>query len=154
MSKTILIGINNRFSVNANKWLYYSLGLLFLFNGVFHIFSNSFKPIGIILGILMIIGGMWYIIYGFTAFSVSSKYAPRVRIDDTEIELKNNFFKPATQINWTDVKKIEFDLYKLSFQLSDNNLVFSYNTYPDISIDIKRMIREMAEEKNIEVIGG
>lgn len=52
------------------------------------------------------------------------------------------------------LKKIEFDLYKLSFQLSDNNLVFSYNSHPDISIDIKNMIREMAEEKNIEVTGG
>lgn len=34
MSKTIIIGMNNKFSVKANRWLFSLTGLLFFTNGI------------------------------------------------------------------------------------------------------------------------
>ena len=91
---------------------------------------------------------------GLTAFSQNSKFALRVKIDNNSIELKNNFFKPVTQLNWTDLQSIEFGLYEISFQLTGTTKVFSYDSNANVSRDIKKTIREFAERKNVMVIGG
>ena len=91
---------------------------------------------------------------GLTAFSQNSKFALRVKIDNNGIELKNNFFKPVTQLNWTDLQSIEFGLYEISFQLTGTTKVFSYDSNANVSRDIKKTIREFAERKNVMVIGG
>lgn len=61
MTKTILLGMNNRFPAKANKWLFSGTGLLFLINGISNIFRNAIEPIGFILGVLMTIGGLFYL---------------------------------------------------------------------------------------------
>lgn len=156
MSKTILIGMNNKFSVKANRWLFSLTGLFFLTNGTYLIYNynNSSEPVGLILGILILFGGLYYGMIGLTTFSQNSKFALRVKIDTNSIEFKNNLFKPVTKLNWADCQSIEFGLYEISFQLTDTTKVFSYNSNSDVSRDIKKTIREFAERKNVKVIGG
>ena len=156
MSKTILIGMNNKFSVKANRWLFSLTGLLLLTNGVYLIYNynNSLEPIGLILVILILFVGFYYGMIGLTAFSQNSKFALRVKIDNNSIELKNNFFKLVTQLNWTDLQSIEFGLYEISFQLTGTTKVFSYDSNAAVSREIKKTIREFAERKNVMVIGG
>lgn len=154
MTKTILIGMKNRFSAKANKWLFNLTGLLFLINGIFNIYTNSIEPIGFILGVLMIIGGLYYLIYGMTAFSKNSKYAQRVNIDNKIIELKNSFFRPATQLKWTDIRAIELGSYVIDFQVEGGRKKFSYQSNADVSIEIKKSIKEFAESKSIRISEG
>ena len=157
MSKTILIGMNNKFSVKANRWLFSLTVLLLLTNGALYLiynYNNRLEPIGLILGILILFGGFYYGMIGLTAFSQNSKFALRVKIDNNNIELKNNFLKPVTRLNWTDLQSIEFGLYEISFQLTGTTKVFSYDSNADVSRDIKNTIREFAERKNVKIIGG
>lgn len=154
MTKTILIGMNNSFSAKANRWLFSLTGLLFLANGIFNVYANSIEPVGFILGVLMILGGVYYCIYGLTAFSRSSRYALKVKMDDKVIELKNSFFKPAIRLKWADLQSIEFGAYEISFQMEGVRKIFSYHSNPNASIEIKKSIRAVAEARNIQIIGG
>lgn len=154
MSKTILIGMNNKFSAKANKWLFSLTGLLFLVNGGFNIYSNNLQPFRIILGILMLIGGIYYVFYGLFGFSHNSKLATKVKVNDYMIELKNSLWKPSTTIKWADLSSIKFQSYEIIFQLEGSSNSFSYNANSDVSKTIKQTIREFAERKNIEVVSG
>jgi hypothetical protein len=154
MSKTILIGMNNKFSASANKWLFSLTGLLFLVNGGFNIYSNNLEPFGLILGILMLIGGCYYVFYGLFGFSENSKFASKLKVDDLTIELKNSLWKPSTKLKWSQLSSIKFQSYEIIFQLGNSSSSFSYNSNSDVSIAIKQTIRDFAERKNVEVIGG
>ena len=154
MGKTILVGMNNKFSASANKWLFSLTGLLFLISGGFNIYTNNLEPFGFILGILMLIGGCYYVFYGLFGFSENSKFASKVKVDESMIELKNSLWKPSVTLNWADLSSIKFQPYEIIFQLQDSSNSFSYNSNSDISRTIKQTIREFAEQKEIEVIGG
>lgn len=151
MTKTILLGTNNRFSAKANKWLFSLTGILFLCNGIFNIYANAIEPFGFILGVLLILGGLYYLIYGITAFSVKFKYAQRINIDDKIIALKNSFFKPATHLKWADIQAIEFGSYEIDFLLEGGRKTFSYQSNADVSIEIKMALTEFAESKGIRI---
>ena len=154
MGKTILVGMNNKFSASANKWLFSLTGLLFLISGGFNIYTNNLEPFGFILGILMLIGGCYYVFYGLFGFSENSKFASKVKVDESMIELKNSLWKPSVTLKWADLSSIKFQPYEIIFQLQDSSNSFSYNSNSDISRTIKQTIREFAEQKEIEVIGG
>lgn len=154
MSKTIIIGMNNKFSAAANKWLFSLTGLLFFVNGGFNIYANHIEPIGLVLGVLMLFGGCYYMFYGLFGFSKNSKFACKVKVDDSTIELKNSFRKPSTKLKWTQLSSIKFQPYEIIFQLGNSSCSFAYNSNSDVSIAIKQTIRDFAEQKNIEVIGG
>ena len=57
-------------------------------------------------------------------------------------------------IVWTSVQSIEFGQFKIVFKLKDRDEVLNYSSSADASIEIKSLIREVAENKNIRVIGG
>ena len=154
MNETILLGVENKFTAKANFWLFMLVGLLFLLNGSYTIYNSKFDPIGFVLGSLIVVGGVFYIVYGQLAFSKKSKFAPRVKVNDEEIELRSSVFKPVIKILWSDVKRIEFGLYELDFQLADKNLIFNYESSLDASLNIKGKILDMANEKSIEVVSG
>ena len=154
MNNTILIGMNNRFSANANKWLFSITGLLFLMNGAWHIYTDNFDPVGVILGVLLIIGGLFYTLYGIFGFTEDSKFAPKVKIDESIIELKKSLWKSSTKLHWSDLSSIKFQPYEIIFHLKDSTKTFSYKSNADVSLSIKNTISVFAERKNIEVIAG
>lgn len=154
MKKTILLGANNKFSTKVNKWGFTITGIIFLVNGLYHIISDIISPIGMILGIVMIPGGIAYSFYGLMAFSESSKYAPRVSIDNETILLKSNFQRPPVLISWDRIKQISLTSYLIKFFTEEEEYHFPYEANSDTSISIKSAIREIAESKQIEVLGG
>ncbi len=147
MNETILLE-------GENKKLLILPGLLFFSNGLFQIFNNTQKPIGLILGILLIIASAFYLFLFFIGFSPKSKYAPKVRVTDELIELKPGIMKSPEFLSWSDIREIHFSSFKILFKLNKDDKAFSYDTSSAQSIQIKRIIREVAESKNIEVIGG
>ncbi len=102
----------------------------------------------------MIPGGVYHTIYGLLAFSKHSKYAPRVEVDQDNLLLKNKFLKEAKMITWDQIKQIEFASYRLVFSMPDSEYAFLYDTQAETSREIKSTIREMAESKGIDVLGG
>jgi len=154
MSETIVIGMPNEFSANTNKWLFSITGLFFLINGTMFIYENILKPFGMVLGVLELVGGLYYIFYGLFGFLENSKFAPKLKIDESIIELKNSVWKPSKRLNWSDVSSIKFQSFEVIFQLKNSTSTFSYNSNADVSITIKQTIRKFAERKKIEIIGG
>jgi hypothetical protein len=154
MNKVFIIGMNNKFSANANRWGFILVGLVFLANGYFNIHRSNLSLLGIILGTLMFGGGIYYLFYGVFGFAESSRFSLKVKVDESAIELKNSFWKPSKKLHWVDLSVIQFQHYQIIFELKDQSISFSYNANPEISIAIKQTIREVAEQKNIQVIGG
>ena len=164
MEKTILIGTNNKFSAKTNKWLKSLSGLFMIIVGIgqiWNINSNNIEQNDLnlwgawnLLWIAVILIGIFQIVFGLTAFSINSEYAMRLKVNDSQIEFKSTYFKSATQLNWNDIKQIKLDAYQINFQLDKRNEVFRYGSNSNISIEIKKTLREIAEEKNIPVIGG
>lgn len=153
-SKTILIGMNNKFSSRANKGLFVFLGLLFFLQGLMGFFREEIAWWRWLFGIIMVVGGISYVIYGFLAFSQNSKQAPRIIVDHEFIGLKHSIWKRAIQLSWSEVTSIEFKKFEVVFQGGEASKSFSYASNADVSIEIKQALREVAEEKGIEVIGG
>ena len=154
MEKTILIGLSNKASINTTKWLTIISGLFFLIYGVLYIDLNSINSFGTILGIILILLSILNIVFGLTAFSINSKYAMRLKVNDSLLEFKSAYLKPVVRLKWDDIKQIKFDAYKIDFQLNKRKEVFRYRSNSEVSIEIKKTLREIAEQKNITVTGG
>lgn len=154
MAKTILIGINNKFSANAHKVNYILTGILYFILGITFIIKDGIGFWGYTPGILISIAGTLYALYGAMEFSENSKFASKVKVDDAEIVLKNSFWKPAHKIKWTDIVAINFEPYQIVFLLQNSTYEFAYKCDADISREAKRTIREIAEQKDIEITGG
>ncbi|MEQ8238388.1 MAG: hypothetical protein RIA69_04205 [Cyclobacteriaceae bacterium] len=155
MKKVIIIGMNNKFSTKVNRWFSILTGLLFIVNGTMNIYrGGDLKLLGIILGILMLAGACYYLFYGILGFAENSKFSPKVKVDESEIELKNSLWKPSQKLHWADLSTIHFQSYQILFELKDQTMSFSYHANPDVSKEIKQTIREFAEQKGIQVVGG
>lgn len=155
MSKTILFGVGgNKLDVRIQKWSYFFLGAMLLGQGFLHFFSNGDGWVRSIMIMLMFFGGGYAIIFALFNFSKSSKYAPKLKIDDLSVELKTSLFKKRIKIKWKDIQSVSFKPYRVDFKVNDAVEVIAYDTTSDISIDIKETLREVAAKKDIEVIGG
>lgn len=62
--------------------------------------------------------------------------------------------KHAMEIPWDHIKSINFGPHKIVFSMTGSDYIFSYRSTSDTSKEIKTAIREMAESKGIEVLGG
>ena len=154
MSKTILLGVATQHSRKAPRIAHTLMGLYFLVYGGFYLVETAYTTGELIFRGSMIIIGLAYILYAQFAFSSKSKFAPRISIDENVILCKTSFFRKGYQIKWIDIKSIEFNPYQVDFVLENKTENLTYDTNADVSIDIKEALREVAEAKNIEIIGG
>lgn len=154
MEKTILIGMNNRFSVRVTRWLVCFTGLLLLSSGILQLYPEPGSRADLLFGLLLVVTGIFYGFYGLTAFSKKSRLALKVKVNKKAIELKNSFWKPSVSIAWEEIRSVELGNYEISFELGNLRKVFQYNTNPEVSIEIKETIRDFAELRNIRVTGG
>ena len=150
MNKTILIGNNNNFSLKTNRWIFGILGLIYLTLGGFKFYSSGIS----IASVGWFTAGGCIFVYGLMAFSKSSQFALRINITEEVIEIKDKYFKSSTVLNWMDILSIEFDKYEISFVQKSKTKTFSYESNPDVSIEIKSIIREIAEKKGVAIKGG
>ena len=68
--------------------------------------------------------------------------------------IKEKLMKHAKEIPWDHIKSINFGPYKIVFSMTGSDYIFSYRSTSDTSKEIKSAVREMAESKGIEVLGG
>ena len=150
LNKTIVLG-----STKANKWLVGFSAVIFLLNAGFHIyFGLQDDPFRFVLGILFLAATIYYFFYASIGFSSNSKYSPKVRVDESTVVFRNSVWKPSKRIKWSDISTIAFHSYQIDFETKRGSISFSYDSSADVSKSIKHTIREFAEMKGIEVIGG
>ncbi len=117
-------------------------------------FDNNNWPFRPDTGVGMGING-YYPAY-FRSFDIEQvlKYAPRLAWDEKELLFKATISKRSNNFLWDQIRRIEFQPYRLVICTdgSDHNL--EYSTDASTSKKVKSAIREIAESKHIEVIGG
>jgi len=149
MGKTVILGSKNVISNNVSKWLSLIIGILYLVLGAVKTYEqgSSFDSLG------WLFLGACFILYGLLVFT-ATPLTPKMRISDIQVELKNKIFGKRTKVMWADVQSIEFGQFMIIFKLKDRDKELNYRSNKDASIEIKSLIREIAENKNIQVSGG
>jgi len=147
MEKTLLLEKTNR-----QVWI--AMAGIFTLNGIILMFGEDLVIIRFMTGAVMIILSVLYLVYSFIGYSVKSKYATKIRVTDDLIELKTSFWKPSFILRWSDIKHIQFDSYRIDFELPDGIKSISYETSAEQSIQMKQLLRASAKGHNIPVTGG
>lgn len=130
---------------------------------------NMFSAVCMLVnGIMLSFGGEWYFVsvgvftilssiycagYTWLNFSKNSKYAPKMRIGNKQIELKQSFWKEAFVVNCEEVKQIHLGQYKVKFELANEVIELAYDTASEKSKQIKKALRALAMERQILVSG-
>ncbi len=110
---------------------------------------------GLGLGILLLASGLLMATLGFILFNPTNVFAPKFVIDDDEIQIREDVHLKTKTINWHDIKEITYKSFALDFLLNDNsNKLIILRTDGERSVEIKKSIREIADKKSINIIGG
>jgi hypothetical protein len=109
----------------------------------------------LLIGLLLAVSGLALLISGLILFDPKNKLAPKVVIDDIEILIREEIFKRTKSIKWTELKQIDLKSFALDFLFNDNRtLLVILKTTGETSKEIKKVIREMADRKSVNIIGG
>jgi hypothetical protein len=150
MTKTIEL------TPKSTKWI-------FLFNGITNsaiglqqlLTTDSWAGWGSLFGIVLIVAGPLMLIYGAILFSRTNKLTPKIKVDEIGILIKEDIHKGQIKIDWENVKEITYRPFELNFHLTDNSTeTVNLTTSGEISVDVKRTIREFADGKQIRIVGG
>lgn len=143
------------FAPSFTKWA-------FIFNGIVNTIiginllmqSDLWIHWTTILGILLIIAGPLFLIYGIILISPFNR-APKMQIDDRGLLIMNENYKKGLNIDWTNIKEITYRTFALDFVLDDSKIVtVDLPTTAKKTNEIKQTIRTYSEPKNIKIIGG
>ncbi|CAN5357859.1 hypothetical protein BH09BAC3_BH09BAC3_09690 [soil metagenome] len=156
MKKTILLTQNsNGLTTTVSKWLFIMLGLFSVITGVRDLTGVTLTNWGLGIGISLLLSGFLMLTLGLILFNPTNKFAPKVVIDENEIKIREDIHKRTKSIIWTDIKEITFKSFALDFLLSDNrNELIILRTNGETSVEIKKAVREIANKKSINIIGG
>jgi hypothetical protein len=150
MTKTIEL------TPKSTKWI-------FVMNGIIHsglglqqlLTADSWTNWGSLLGLLLLVAGPLLLIYGIILFNRTNKLTPKIQVNDTGILIKEDIHKGQRKIDWRNIKEITYRPFELNFHLTDNNTeIVNLSTNGEISVDVKRTIREFADSRQIKIVGG
>lgn len=137
-----------------NRQRLFAMSMIFIINAVILMSGNDLGPIRLIVGVVMIIISFCYLTFSFIGYSAKSKFAAKILINDQSIELKPSFWKSSLKLNWKDIRNIQLANYSVEFELLDGVRAVDYDTSAEKSIQLKQLLRESAEQHNIQVVGG
>ena len=81
------------------------------------------------------------------------RFSPRVEIDSEEVKIKPDFFNRTSRLKWNSIETVKFGSYQLSFLLKDGSTeTFILPGIKEISLDVKKAIREICEDREIEIV--
>ena len=146
MKKTFLLG--------TKPSLFVFLSILFLSNASIAYFDAEQSRLEYWLMIINAIAGVYAL--GFTLLVLTDLMgtAPKVVVYSEGLLLKAKAFSSGHDIKWEEIKSITFHSYQIDLKLETKPLFFSYKATASTSKRIKDAIRDMADLKNIEVLGG
>ena len=140
----------------STKWIFVMNGIINSSLGLLQLSaSDSWTSWGSILGILLVIAGPLMIVYGLILFSRTNRLVPKVLVDNNGIIIKEDIYKGQRKIDWKSIKEITYKPFELVFLLTDNNIeTVNLATSAEISVDVKKTIRQFADDRQISIIGG
>jgi hypothetical protein len=150
MTKTIEL------TPKSTKWIFVVNGVINSGLGIRQILAaDSWTNWGSILGLLLIVVGPLMVMYGLILFVPESRLTPKIKVDENGIFIKEDIHKVKRLIDWKNIKEITYRPYELNFHLADNNTeTVNLATNREISIKVKRTIREFADGRQIKIVGG
>lgn len=153
MEKTFLLGYGNqKFSLKAQRGLYLFLGMLFLLQGAVSLArEGSLAAYNVLLTSTQIVGGIFFLFLGVTMLSPTSRFSPKFRLTENNIEFRDSFFSANVVIRWADIVAISIRSYGLDFYLREGECRIDYKSTAEISKEVKAAISEVALAKGIEV---
>jgi hypothetical protein len=154
MKKTILL-TQNGLSTTVSKWLFVILGISNSINGIHNLTETPLTNWGLGLGILLLSSGLLMAVLGLILFNPRNTFAPKFVIDDNEIQIREDVHTKTKTIHWSEIKEITYKSFALDFQLNDDsNKLIILRTNGETTVEIKKSLREIANRKSINVIGG
>lgn len=123
--------------------------------GIRHLDDTPLTTGDIVFGGFLLLTGLLLIFLGFTLFSSTVKFSPKISVDDEKLIIREDVFKKTKIIDWKDIKEITFKSFALDILLNDNKeKLVILRTNAEVSIEVKKLVREMADRRNITVKGG
>jgi len=139
----------------STKWIYLFNGIVNSAIGIQQLLTSDSWSWLLLFGLILTVGGPLMIIYSLILFSRTSALAPRIQIDETGVLIREDIHRGQKKIEWKNVKEITYRPFELNFHLTDDNTeTLSLPTTGEISIDVKKTIREFADSRQINIIGG
>lgn len=140
----------------STKWIFVINGIINTGLGLRHLsISESWTHWTSLLGLLLIIAGPLMFIYGLVLFGRTNKLTPKIQVDENGILVKEDIHKKQRRIDWKNIKEITYRPFELNFLLADDNTEkVILTTNGEISIEVKKTIREFADERQIKIVGG
>ncbi len=154
INRTILLGWNREYSAKQSFGVHMTTAFVLLVMGAMNLMRESDNSVSERFGVVMFVLAASSVIHGLIAYTKISKWSPKVSVDDSYLIIKEKLFRSAIRIPWDQIQSIEMAPYQIVFTLPEEDFDFSYRTTADTSIEIKSLIRKMAESKHIEVTGG
>ena len=150
MTKTIEL------TPKSTKWIYVMNGVILSGIGLRQLYSiDSWTHWTSILGLLLIICGPLFFIYGMILFSVTNRLTPKIRVDANGVLIKESIRTEQKIVDWKNVREIIYSPYELNFHFIDNHTeTVNLRTSKAISVDVKKTIREFADGRQIKIVGG
>lgn len=144
-----------KFSDDAIKKLNYLLSGLFMLTAISYFINYMEKEHELgrhfFTSLIYIFTALLFFFKARIELSSTSKYAPHLVVSDQGLKIKTGVFKKSVYINWDDVKKIELGYYKIGIKENTGLQYFPYKTRKETSIELKKAIQAIAEQKGIEV---
>lgn len=154
MKKTILL-TQNGLSEKVSKWLFVIVGISNSINGIGYLIDTPLANWGLRLGVFLLASGILIAILGLIVFNPTNVLAPKFVIDENGIQIRGTLHVKTKTINWNDIKEITYKSFELDFLLNDNSSkLIILRTNGETSVEIKKSIREIADKKSINIIGG
>jgi hypothetical protein len=118
------------------------------------IYHNPLSWFDILYSVVFGISGVVFIIDGY-GVSFSRFFGEAfIKIDTTDVRVKKGVFSKEWVLKWSDIEQVEYTVIKIMFRLKSGiSRDFEYDNldYEHIQ-QIKEVIRNLADEKSIEVI--
>jgi hypothetical protein len=127
------------------------VGLIFIIVGAINISTRSFELYMIILNIILILLGIYYLITGAILLSPGSRYVPRVELDPSGILIKDDIFHRSKYFDWDYLAEIQFGISQISLITQSGNMhVFKLNPREeDINSKLKSAIEAIQTDNRI-----
>jgi hypothetical protein len=148
MEKTIVLG------PFASRWIYFMLGISHTILGISQLTAPLSKG-EIITGLVYLTIGVTLLLLAFVLFSPFFWFTPKLTVDKNKIIFRENIFKGTKTIEWKDIKGIKYKSFEIEFQYNNGVTESLYlKTDSERSIEVKRALREIADNKLIPIDGG
>ena len=126
------------------------LAVLFVSQGILNL-SDINNTFDLVLGIIQILLGVFYIFLAQSFVKPNSSFAPRISLSEDAITLKKGFFQGAMNFKIEDIKLIQFKPENLTVMTKEFDFSYSINYEALKKQEIIEEVELFAKERNIPI---